>query len=420
MKYIRLTLTSIVTVVALAVLFFQVNADSPKIHNFSLEFDQGSEEVFKNVEITGQQFGQWRTNAFSYVNKDLLHTGEYNILQQIDSKMAYHSRKEDEIMFKHPELFRSHIYDGQYFENEDYYFSVTSPNFYEDEIFDKSKAPMKVKMLNKKTDKITEFSVPRETEYTNYTFFNVLGAYYEAPHLYILTNNNNYSDNGSQDSLIISHYNTETKELVETVESDPYPNTTINQYAITKDPFRTCKQIILEVGSVTGEDYTNLVMADLVSGTFSEVKAPKEAYASEGYLVDTVYQSSEGIYLINDTDPKQIKVYPLEKNNEFAKEPIVVPIQDSLINHTGKKEPVFNYEMNYASSSSGGMSYYQKSIIDGKLFIQASSFSEDGRIPFQVYDLNARKQIASGNYKIDASGNNDYDLGAFLIQYYPD
>lgn len=429
MKSLRLTLTSVLTIITLSVLFVNDQATRPVIEDFSMQFDQGNEEVFKDIEIIGINEEHTSVESFSYVNQNLLQNQDYHVLARMDSIMHNHSRKEDEMIAKYPELFRQDIFRTNFFENEDYYFSITVPDFYMEKYYDKAHAPLSVKMLDKQTGEITDFTVPRQTDRTSFSLFYIVGAYYKAPHLYILTNNMDYSVQQSspnrinQDSLIISHYNTDTNQLVETVESDIYDDTDLSNYPVKKDLYRTATHMIVHANPNDVAGFDGTLYVDLEAGTFTPIALP-ERFQTEDVSIEmkqNIYQSGEEIYFVDETSSEEISLYPLVNGTHFSNEPIKVPIVNTLKNnHEYISE--LGYDPVMAHPAVGF--FYDLSIVDGKVFIQSGEFNDEGLLPFQVFDLNDQKTIASGHYRLttdltDKSKTGSYQLKP-LVNYYTD
>lgn len=429
MKYLRLSLTCVLTIIILSVLFINEQATRPVIEDFSIQFDQGNEEAFKNIEIIGINEEHTPIEAFSYVNQNLLQTQDYHVLARMDSMMHNHSRKENEIIAKYPELFRQDIFRTNFFENKDYYFSITVPDFYMEKYYDKAHAPLSVKLLDKQTGKITDFTVSRETDRTSFSLFNIVGAHYKAPHLYILTNNMDYSIQQSspkrinQDSLIISHYNTDTNQLIETVETDLYDDTDLSNYPVKKDLYRTATHMIVQANPNDVAGFDGTLYVDLEAGTFTPIALP-ERFQSEDVSIEVkqnIYQSGEEIYFVDETSSEEISLYPLLNGTHFSNEPIKVPILDTL-----KNNHEYISELDYGPSMAHPATgfFYDISIVDSKVFIQSDEFNDKGLLPFQVFDLNEQKTIASGYYRLttdlkDKSKTTSYQLKP-LVNYYTD
>lgn len=416
MKYLKLILTSLITGITLIVLSLQIAQSAPDFKSFNIHLDKGNEEIFEDIEVTGSRYIS-EPEHFSYINHDLLHTQDYNFLERLDSLLRVHSRKEDEMLAKYPELFRdSRMHDHQFYEDENYYFVISLPVFYNDEQFDKKRAPMTVKLLNKKTEEIKEFTVHRESERIGYSYFNLVGAYYEAPNLYIVTNNLNHTSSGNNDSLVISHYDTDQEKLMSTTESDIFTNTDLSGFTISRDQARTTKRLIVQGSAIDDQGYNGLILVDLPGGTFKEVALPEKAPMSTDQTpLFTVYQSRDDIVLSDERDPDVLKMYRLNEQGDFETEPFEIKVNDSLQKMAPSSDSNDSYEVQSPEIITG----YTVSLVDGKIYIQTRVFDAQNQMPFQVNDLKTGEELASGHFevKLDGEEANNYQISQ-LIHYF--
>lgn len=409
MKYLKLIITGLLTIIGVMLLSWNSFVHEHLFNGFEIHAEKGTAELFKDVEFIGtNSYGQ----SFSHVNGNDFHSSDVNPIARIDLHLGNRSRKEDELRATYPEMFRGMYDSSQYFENEDYYILVNNPHEakYED---GKTVTPIGVRILNKQTGDIEDLVIPRQTS-NDYTYFDILSLHYDGSDLYIITDNSVYEYDEKTDTeneyteLILIHYNTDERALVDTVTSQRYSGRVIIfQYDF---PAMASKYLVTFLDN--DQDQYFIIEANFTEKTFEEVKRP------DGFDQFTIYQNDQLAVLIKDDgDYSQLTAIPYQ-NGSFGKEYTMdLNFQIDIIQNAEKEFKPYAF-------NPGQPNIPRYSLIDDKLFVYQVNFNETKSEPYQVHNALTGEMLGKGTLEIKEARQNDqpgsdYSLNQNLIKYYP-
>lgn len=230
MKYMKLIVVSLITLVTMIIIGWQGHQQLYTFQDFSINPTTGSTNLFDDIEITGSSQEFKSRQGFSYLNGDIIHTDNYNYFDRLDSILGDQSRNTDILKQDYPELFRGY-YDYQV-ENEKYFITINLPIF-DIDVFDYANAPINVTILDKKAKTVSEHTLLRTIDNNQYNYFDVMGINYDGETLTIATNNSyvekytsGYEDDYQHDEQFYIHrYDLSTDKLISSTQSDFFENT---------------------------------------------------------------------------------------------------------------------------------------------------------------------------------------------------
>lgn len=215
MRYLKLSISLILSVIGLAVYFVTVpQIDEDELVHLTVQ--AGNEEILDDYSFNGYIYNY---SSFSLTNEDILVPANLPYLEMLDAReeMEIMMLKETYPDFVNKLAYGTNTYSYLISADEEY---LTSAHFeYQSNVFSEIYSKLQFRALNKETNKIEEDFVTRELG-SNIFYASIVGINENYPVVDVLIDtrlSNHSNENFEVSELSLISYNFETKNMTETV-----------------------------------------------------------------------------------------------------------------------------------------------------------------------------------------------------------